>query len=81
MEAGLLKKVWSVNRSWTPDSYFSLHKPIYRGEVRRKMFRGNVWIPQQGAQICCFVPGGRIPQLRHWPLHEIYGSGKFLMLL
>ena len=26
-----MKKVGYVNRTWTPDSYFSLCKPIYRG--------------------------------------------------
>src|SRR6218665_2198059 len=37
MEAGLMKLVQSLNRSWTYDSYFSLHRPIHRkGKVRGK---------------------------------------------
>jgi len=27
MEAGLMKVVWCLNRNWTHDSYFTLHKP------------------------------------------------------
>jgi len=38
MEAGLMKVVQSLNRSWTHDSYFSLCKPIHWG-------RGNDRIP------------------------------------
>jgi len=47
MEAGLMKKVRTVNRSWTPDSYFSIHKPIHRG---------NVQISQQGGADFLFCP-------------------------
>jgi len=35
VEAGLTKIVWSVNKSWNHDSYFSLYRPIHpRGNVR-----------------------------------------------
>src|SRR6218665_929327 len=43
---GIDEKVRSVNRSWTPDSYFSLRKPIHRRGFRGKMSRGHVRIPQ-----------------------------------
>src|SRR6218665_945200 len=56
MEAGLMKKVRPIYRSWTPDSYFSLRKPIHRGEVRGKMSRGNVRIPQQQGADFLFCP-------------------------
>jgi len=65
MEAELMKKVRSVNRSWTPDSYFSLHKSIHRGGVRGKCPKGMSRHRNKGAQISCFVPGRRIPQLCH----------------
>src|SRR6218665_860265 len=56
MEAGLMKKVRSVNRSWTLDSYFRIRKPIHRGGVREKMSKGNVRIPQQGGAYFLFCP-------------------------
>src|SRR6218665_310435 len=61
MEAGLMKKVRSVNRSSTPDSYFSLRKPFIGGGVCGKMSRGNVLIPQQGGADFLFCPRRRIP--------------------
>jgi len=65
-----MKKVRSVNRSWTPDSYFSLRKPIHRGKSGRKCPGGMSGYRNKGAQISCFVLGRRIPQLRHC----LYGS-------
>jgi len=41
MEAGVMKIVLSINRSWTRDSYFSVCRPIHRLEKSR----GNVRIP------------------------------------
>jgi len=64
--SGIDEKVRSVNRSWTPASYFSLRKPIHREEVRGKCKGGMFGYRNKGAQISCFVPGRRIPQLRHW---------------
>src|SRR6218665_440686 len=54
--SGIDEKVRSVNRSWTPDSFFSLGKPIHREGVRGKMFRENVRIPQHGGADFLFCP-------------------------
>jgi|SRR6218665_886043 len=65
MEAGLMKKVLSVNRSWTSDSYFSLRKPIHWGQSGGKSCRkctgGMSGYRNKGAQISCFVPGAEYP--------------------
>jgi len=65
MEVGLVKKVRSVYRSWTSDSYFSIRKLIHRwvdGESEGKCPRGMSGYRNKGAQV---FPGRRIPQLRH----------------
>jgi len=37
--SGIDEKLWSVNRSWTSDSHFSLRKPIHRGKSGQNVQR------------------------------------------
>src|SRR6218665_32317 len=71
MTAGLMKKVLSVNRSWTPDSYFSLRKPIHRGRIWEKCPDGISGYRNKEMQISCFVPGRKIPQQRNYLGHNL----------
>src|SRR6218665_1306295 len=53
MKASLIKIVQSVNRSWTHDSYFSLHRPLHGGIVRGKC--PDTLINRCHQSLCTFV--------------------------
>ena len=59
--SGIDEKLRCVNRSWTPDSYFNLRKPIHRGESEGKCPGGMSGYRNKGRRFPVLSPGAEYP--------------------